>query len=197
MSGAGRASAPGWRVAAIAGIAGGLALSPLADAGTGEAAPAVLALAAAAVVAGSRTPAAGARLLWLALVAMLCGCAGLLAGAARLRAFDGGAYRVPVGSRVAIRGHVAAVPRRSRGVVRVQVETAGGRLLVEASEPVPDLPVGAEISARGVVAASPELYRAYLGRQGIVRVLRAPAVRLTGGRRGGLAGTVDAMRMRA
>jgi competence protein ComEC len=196
LSGAGRSAAPGWRAAAIAGVAAGLALSPLAGRTGGEPALAALALAA-AVVAGHRPLRAGPRLLWLALVAMLCACAGLLAGAARLRAIDDGAYQAPVGSRVAIHGHVAAVPRRSRGIVRVQVETSGGRLLVEASEPLPNLPVGAELAARGVVAEPPQFYRAYLRRQGIVRVLRAAGVQLSGGRRGGPAGTIDAMRMRA
>jgi len=114
-----------------------------------------------------------------------------------LRAIDRGALSGPTGREVRITGTVAAVPRRTRGLVRVRVATAAGRVQVEAREPIPDLPVGAELRARGHLAPPPPWYAGYLRRYGIRQVLRAHRLTLTGGRRGGLAGTVDRVRERA
>jgi competence protein ComEC len=135
--------------------------------------------------------------LWLALVAVAAAVAGLLAGAARVRAIDADAYLASPGSRVALRGYVTAVPRRSDGLVRVRVETARGRLEVDAPEPVPDLPLGAEIRASGTIEAPPPWLRGNLRLHGVVRVLRAPRIELTGDGRGGIEGRVDAIRSRA
>jgi competence protein ComEC len=179
----------------VGALAAGLAISPLCRAPAGPAALVALLLAGAAVAA--LRPRGRSLVPWLALLALLCLCTGLLAGAARLRAIDARAYAALPGTRVAVRGYVVAVPRRSRGVVRARVETAAGLLLIEAPEPVPDLPVGAEVRARGVIAAPPPWYRGHLRRQGVSRILQAARIEATGVRRGGLWGRIDRMRVRA
>lgn len=173
----------------------GLALSPFADPG-GGAAPA--AAAAAFVLALARPPDGPAGIVWLALVAAVAVAGGLALGAARLQAIDAGGYRSPVGARASLTGHLAAVPKRSGTGVRLLVDTERGRLAVESAPPPPaELAVGAEIRAAGTIAAPPPWLREYLRRQGVARVLKASHLALTGGRRGGLAGRVDALRRRA
>ena len=135
--------------------------------------------------------------MWLTLVGLACAGAGLLFGAARLRSIDGGAYTPPAGTRIAVYGYVAAVPRRTDGTVRVRVETPRGRLAVEAPEPVPDLPIGAEVSAAGTITVPPPWLRDNLRLNGTRRILRAARIELTGGRRGGAEGRIDLVRSRA
>ena len=180
----------------LAGAGTGLALSPLTE-GSGAFALLVGVAGCAAALAAARPQRPGGAAIWLALLALSGAAAGLLGGAARLRAIDAGAYRAPPGSRVALRGNVAAVPRRSDGAVRVRIDTSRGRLEVDAPEPVPDLPVGAEVGAAGTVAEPPRWLGENLRLHGIERVLRARHIELTGGRRGGLAGRIDAIRLRA
>jgi len=134
---------------------------------------------------------------WLSLVVLVAGLLGLLAGAARVRAIDARAFGGPVGARVAVIGHVVAVPRRSRGTVRVQVATGDGRLLIETSEPVSDLSIGEQVRAAGAILAPPTWYAGYMRRQGIARILRAGRLRRTGEARGGLVGRLDRVRARA
>ncbi len=67
-------------------------------------------------------------------------------------AIDRGAFRGPIGRPATARGFVTAVPRRSRGEVRVRIQTDDGRLGVEASEPVGDLPIGRQVKATGTLA---------------------------------------------
>ena len=90
-----------------------------------------------------------------------------------------------------ISGTVAAVPRRSFGQVRVQVETDAGRLLVQSPEPVPDLGLGEGVRASGVLTAPEDFYRQTLLREGISTVLRARGIRnhrISAGRAGRAAG---------
>ncbi len=134
---------------------------------------------------------------WLALIASAAALAGLGLGAERLRALDSQAVDAPPGRPAQVRGFVTAVPRRSDGEVQVRVETADGRLAVEAPEPVPELPVGREIAADGVLRAPPPWQAGYLRRLGIAKVLAARHIRLTGRRRGGLAALTDRVRDRA
>ncbi len=103
----------------------------------------------------------------------------------------------PAGTRIAVRGYVAAVPRRTDGTVRVRVATPRGRLAVEAPEPVPDLPIGAEVSAAGTITVPPPWLRDNLRLNGAGRILRAARIELTGGRRGGAKGRIDLIRSRA
>jgi competence protein ComEC len=134
---------------------------------------------------------------WLVLVCLCAALAGLMVGAARIRAIDAGAYSGRPGSRTSVTGNVVAVPRRSDGEVRVAVETPQGRLLVWAPEPVPDLEIGAGVRASGRLARPPGYYRATLRRQGISTVLRTGQIEPTGATRGGLVGRLDAIRSRA
>ena len=78
----------------------------------------------------------------------------------------------------------------------MRVETAAGRLMVEAPEPVPDLPIGREVGRAGPSRAPGDWEPGYLRRRD-PQVLEADRLRLTGGRRGGAAGVVDAIRERA
>ena len=119
---------------------------------------------------GERGAARGA---WLALLALSAAASGLAVGALRLAAIDGGAFHGPTGRPTTARGFVTAVPRRSRGQVRVRIQTADGRLAVEASEPVPDLPIGRQVSATGTLRDPQPWEAGYLARHGIRQVLAA------------------------
>jgi competence protein ComEC len=191
-----------WRFAALGGATAGLAGAPLAaarDASGGDALPILAVIVAAAVAVAAFRPRAG-RLsiaIWLALVALLAGGAGLLGGMQRLAAIDAGAFEGADGGRVAARGFVTAVPRRSDGTVSVRVQTASGRLLVEAPEPVPELPVGREVRARGTLREPPPWQAEYLRQYGIGEVLEAERIELTSRRRGGVAALADTVRDRA
>ena len=158
---------------------------------------ALAAVAVALAVVGPRAGSAAARVALPVAVGTVVALAGLAIGAARVTAIDAGAFRGETGGSVSVRGFVAAVPRRSQGEVRVRVDTADGRLLVVAPEPVPDLPVGGEVATRGTVRAPADFEAAYLERLGINRIVEARSVELTGNRRGGLAGLADQLRSRA
>jgi competence protein ComEC len=175
----------------------GLALSPLGpEVGAEPALYGSVALLVLAMVRprGSRSvPAAP----WLGCIAVAALACGLGLGSARVVAIDGGALDLAEGARVRVEGHVAAVPRRDDGEVGVRVSTPDGRLLVRAPEPVPDLPVGAGIRATGEVREPDDWERSNLLRQGVGVVLAVPTIELTGSRRGGVAGELDAIRSRA
>jgi len=133
----------------------------------------------------------------LALVALLAVVAGLIGGTERLGAIGAGAFDGRDQGRAILRGFVTAVPDRSGGKVSVRVQTADGRLLVEAREPVLDLPVGSEIQASGAIRKPPPWQAEYLRIYGIEMTLAARELRLTGRRRGGVAGLTDGIRDRA
>ena len=185
-----------WRIAALAGLSAGLAASPLA---AGDASTAVLAgLGACVACLVALRPRRGrATIAWIGLVALAGAAAGLVIGAARVRALDDGALRGDPGQRIAIRGYVEAVPRRTPGATRIQVSTPAGRLLVEATGFVGELDVGEEIEAAGVLARPPAWYAGTLERRGVAMVLRTDRVAPRSGRRGGLAGRLDAVRAQA
>jgi competence protein ComEC len=134
---------------------------------------------------------------WLALVALVAAAAGLILGTERLGAIDAGALEASDGSRATARGFVTAVPRRSDGSVSVRVQTADGRLLIEAPEPVPELPVGREVRASGVLGEPAAWEAGYLRRYGIGEVLEAKRIEPTSRRRGGVAALADRVRERA
>src|SRR5262249_31371430 len=69
-----------------------------------------------------------------------------------------------------VRGFVAAAPRRSEGEVEVRVDTADGRLAMQAPEPVPELPIGREVRASGSLRDPPPWEAGYLRRYGIAEV---------------------------
>jgi competence protein ComEC len=138
-----------------------------------------------------------AGLTWLALLALVAALVGLLIGGARLHAIDAGALRARSGTQVSLSGFVAGVPRRSRGEVSVRVDSPVGRVLVIAPGPVAELPVGSEVRAEGALQ-EPEPWRsAYLRRQGIAMTLRTDRILAGPGRRTGLTGWIDQVRLRA
>ena len=188
-----------WRFAALAGVALGLGLSPLATAP--DRGQCVFALTAALGAAGALVlarPRRGAAVLpWLALVGLAAAIAGGAVGSLRRAAIDGGAFDERPGRELAVRGYVVAAPSRSNGVARIRIATDAGALLVEAHEPVGELPVGREVIARGTLRRAPAWEADWLRRYGIAELLAADRLRLTGARRGGLAGAVDAIRDRA
>ena len=198
-----------WRYALLGGAVAGLALSPVVSGSAGGAVEAsgssppsaelaVGAVASLLALAFARPRVRGRRrLAWLACLGLASCGLGLAAGAARVSAIDGGAFRGPVGSETRVRGIVSAVPRRSEGTVRVRLQTAAGRLLLSAREPVPELPIGHEVSARGLVCAAADWEAAYLARHGIAQVLEADRLTLTGRRRAGAAALIDSIRDRA
>src|SRR5206468_2999914 len=132
-----------------------------------------------------------------ALAALAAMLAGVGVGALRLKAIDGGAFDGPVGRAATVRGFVTAVPHRSGGEVTVRIETADGRLVVRALEPVPDLPIGRQIVASGRIERPLPWEADYLERYGIHEVLSASWLRLTDRSRGGPAAIVDGVRLRA
>src|SRR6185503_12305522 len=115
---------------------------------------------------------------WATLAALVAALAGLTVGSLRIAAIDRGAFDGPPGSRVSVHGFVTSVPRRSGGVVSVKVQTADGRLALEAPEPVPDLPIGREVAAAGTVKLPAPWQTGYLERYGIRKVIAARRLRL-------------------
>jgi competence protein ComEC len=190
-----------WRFAALGGATAGLAASPALPRGLATAARPVLAAAVlgalALAAARPRNGGACASWVWLALIAGTAATAGGAGGVLRLAAIDREAFRAPAGTTLTARGFVTAVPRRSHGEVSVRVQTGAGRLLVEAREPVPDLPVGREVVAHGVLRAPDPWQAFYLRRYGIGEVLAADRVTLTDGSRGGIAAIADGIRDRS
>ena len=145
--------------------------------------------------AGASGP--GPAMTWLALVAFVAGLAGFLIGGARVHAIDAGALRARPGTQASLSGFVAGVPRRSQGEVGVRVSSPAGRILVIAPEPVAELVIGSEIRVHGYLQ-KPEPWRdAYLRRQGIAMTLRTDRIYEGSGRREGLAGWIDEIRLRA
>ena len=136
-------------------------------------------------------------LTWLALVALAAALAGLLAGGARIHAIDAGALRAKPGLHASVGGFVAGVPRRSNGEVDVRVDSPAGRVLVIAPEPVGELPVGSEVHVEGVLQEPEAWRRSYLRRQGIAMALRVDRIDREPGKRGGLTGWIDEVRLRA
>ena len=183
-----------WRVAALGGLAAGLALSPLCArrrrAGARRCrspAPPLLLVAtrpcgrgAAPALDRSRRPGRDAG--------------GGLLGAARVRALDAGAFRGEPDRACSSRGHVAAVPRRSGGVTRVEAETAerappdrGRRASCRSSTSARRCEArGHPRSAAALARADP---RAARDRRWFSRT---DAIDARPGRRGGLAGRLDA-----
>jgi competence protein ComEC len=198
-----RASLPDWRLGALLGAAAGLGAAPHVAHADARLALATIPLAAALAATRPRPTAAGAGaelargLVWLALVALTGALVGLAVGGSRVEAIDAGALDADAGSRVRATGFVTAVPRHSQGVVSIRVQTGDGRLLVEAPEPAPELAVGREITATGTIRDPAPWEASYLRVHGIREVLRAERVRVTGRRRGGIAGLADRVRDRA
>ena len=183
------------RILLLAGLAAGLALSPLRPVAPGIGAAAVAL--GCAITAALVRPAKGARALGTATLVLVAGVAGFLVGGERLGAVAAGAFDGRAGARVDLEGFVAAVPRASAGTTRIPVETTEGRLLIETRGVTPSLSPGSRIRAAGVLRDAPDWYTDTLRRQGITQVLDAPEVTRLRGGRAGIAGALDAVRNRA
>jgi competence protein ComEC len=193
-----RALAVDWRFAVLGGLSVGVAAAPL----LGTAPPSGLVftgLAGAGLLAlvAPRDASKAAGIAWLCLLGVGFATLGAAIGVARVAAIDGGALNLSAGERVSVTGHVAAVPRRANGKVAVRVDTPDGRLLVEAPEPVPELPVGRAVEAMGTVRDPSPWEESWLARLGIRDVLVAPELELRAGRRGGVVSLLDEARSRA
>ena len=134
---------------------------------------------------------------WLTALSLAAALLGLAIGSARIAAIDAGALDLPRGAPVAIRGFVAAVPRRSGAGMDVPVETAGGRLIVRVAESQTELEVGDEVSAVGAIRDPPAWQRDRFARLGVRDLLATRALTIEGGRRDGLEGVFDRIRGRA
>jgi len=185
-------------------LATGLLASPAVRAPAGWAACALVLGAALALAGRDRAePTRGsgiADLATLAVLAAVAGCAALVGlgiGGARVAAIDAGALTGTPGEQVSLQGWVGAVPGRDFGEVRVQLETERGRVVAVAPEPVPDLPVGAGVSVRGRLAIPDDFRLAQMTRIGAAMELRTDRIELTGANRGGVAGFLDGIRIRA
>ena len=183
------------RILLLAGLAMGLALSPLRPVATGLLA--VGAALACALAAAAVRPAAGARVIGAATLVLAAGVAGFLGGGERLGAIEGGALAGQPGAHLAVEGSVSSVPRVSAGTTRIPLDTDAGRVLVEVRRRVGDLSPGSRIRAAGVLREAPDWYAGTLRRQGIEQVLEAREVDRVAGRRQGIAGALDAVRNRA
>ncbi|MDX6638830.1 MAG: hypothetical protein QOJ01_2341, partial [Solirubrobacterales bacterium] len=138
-------SAAAWRTWVLAGLACGLGAAPLARAAPPPGAAWSLVVLGASGTAALVATAPSSRRRggwWLALVSLCAALAGFGVGSLRVAAIDAGAYRGRSSGPAQVRGYVLATPHRANGTVSVRVGTAGGRILVEADEPVPDLPIG-------------------------------------------------------
>jgi competence protein ComEC len=188
-----------WRFAVLGGLTAGLAVAPFLSFPAASTELVITGLAGAAAL-GAATPrcaAKPARIVWLCLLGLALALVGAGVGIARVIAIDGGALDLASGQRVRVTGHVAAVPRRANGNLTVRVDTGDGRLLVEAPEPVPELPVGRAVRATGSVRDPRPWEESWLRRLGIRDVVAAQRIELGAGRRGGVVSLLDAARARA
>jgi competence protein ComEC len=182
----------------LAGFTAGLAGSVLAPAQMPSARVALLGGGALAVLAllrpwRGRVPAVS----WLICLAPAAGLVGLALGGARLAAIDAGALDLPTGRHVAIRGFVTAAPSRAAGLVSVRVQTADGRLMLQAPEPVPELTPGTSVRAEGTIREPPAWQAAWFERLGIRDLLATSRIEVAAGRRSGVTGLLDGIRERA
>jgi competence protein ComEC len=189
-----------WRHAALAGLAIGLLLSAHLTAPGGWAPCLVagtVALIALAARARRRPPAPAVVVAGLFAALALAALAGLGLGSLRIAGIDSEALPGAAGQQVAVRGWVTAVPRRSFGEVRIQLDAPEGRVIVTAPEPVADVDVGDGIDVRGVLRRPDDFRAGELARAGAAFELAARRIRPTGATRAGLAGALDRIRGRA
>ena len=187
------------RFAALGGASAGLAAAPFVSALVASPELVVVGAVALGALAAARPRGAGrvGRLAWLILLALALALLGLAIGLARVAAIDRGALSVEPGRVVSVAGHVAAVPRRSGGKLTVRIETPDGRLLLEAPEPVPELPVGRAVRATGTVREPRPWEAGWLRTLGIRAVVSTPEIELRPGHRGGAVAVLDEARARA
>jgi competence protein ComEC len=181
----------------MAAVALGLALA---------ASPSPAVLVAAALTVGALAVLGTPRLGVLAAALVVLGAAG---GQLRLSALDAPSARIRDGSRVAVKAELATAPRPGRFGSSAEVKIRAGRfrgarLLVRAPawSPFPrGMRVGEEVALAGrmgaLAAEGRRDFDDYLRRRGVAGELAVERMRATGRRRGGLAGALDGMRLRA
>ena len=182
-----------WRYAALAGLAAGLAIAPVAAHAPVQ--PALL-LALACLLAVVR-PRGRAVAPWLVLVAGVAILAGLTLGDARIAAIDAGALTPDDGERLRARGTVASTPRVANGVTGFVLEVDGKRIAVESRGSLPDVDEGRVVVVDGTARPPAPWLAGTLARDGAAMVVDADEVRATGAVRGGLRGALDGVRRRA
>jgi len=136
---------------------------------------------------------------------------GAVVGDSRLDAIDAPSKRLQPGASIAGRAILLERPRASPFGTRAELRVTSGaargmRLLGRASLWMhwpPGLAIGAELRVRGVTRPPRSRpgaefdFAAYLRRRGVAGELWLDSIEATGRRRGGLAGEIDAMRVRA
>jgi competence protein ComEC len=186
------------RFAGLGGIVAGLGVSPH----VGEpplpvwACAALLAACLACAPRGRARPGPLTVGAWLGALALACALAGGHLGAARTAALERGALALEPGTRIALSGYLTQVPRATEAGQLLVVATERGRIAVLSQRLPAGLCVGCGVRARGVVRMPPAWQRDWLARLGAVRIL-AGSARATPARRGGLAGALDSIRLRA
>jgi len=189
-----------WHVS-VGALAAGLALAQL---------EAPLSLAAAAIMLACL---ACARAPVLAVIAAAMLIAGSAAGAARLDALDHASTRVGDGRSVSVRAHVLTRARPSAFGASAEARIASGALVGthvllrfdgRGGSALPGrAAIGDDLSLAGRLrrpATNPDAsfdFAAHLRRRGIAAELLVERVRLSGARRGGIAGALDSLRRRA
>lgn len=130
-------------------------------------------------------------------------------GDARLSAIDADPLATAPPGAITLRGHVVASPRTGEHGLNLRIRAVWPRQLVQVrwrGELSVPLQIGQEVVARGRLApvdpararaGTARSYAEYLLRQGVRRQLTASEFVVTGARRGGAYGVVDAIRMRA
>jgi competence protein ComEC len=191
----------GWRTAAIAGVAAGLAASALLDsAREGSLIVISLGLCAGAVASWRSIHSPGgdkASALGRALVAASVSClAGLFLGEARLKDIASEAAVVPAGTSIRVTGTVTSWARESDGATLLSLSTPDGNLALR--NPGGNRAVVGEIvRAEGVAEAVPQWRRDWFERRGIETIMESRKISSTGGFRGGVRGVVDVVRVRS
>jgi len=185
--------AGGWRLFLLSGLAAGLAISPQWSP-QGGLVQATIALFLILVLLIERDRAGYLALVLIFSAALVTGTG---IGGERLRSIDAGAFHAPPGDPVSVSGFTTGEARTSRGITRIPLQTEGGKLLVETSNPPPDLPTGSGVIVEGKARPPPEWYRSTLKRQGIETIVGGAEVALSGQTRSGPSGWIDAMRNRA
>ncbi len=118
-------------------------------------------------------------------------------GGARMEAIQGAAFSAADGEQVELSGFVSAFPRQTRDRIMIPVSTAQGRLMVEATARAASLEIGDEVSVSGTASAPPEWLRPEFERRGISVMLTADRLLSGDAHRGGVAGLIDGLRIRA
>jgi competence protein ComEC len=178
----------------VAGLAGGLALSPLIEVGGGVVQPFVLLICLLLWLNGVRPRLHAAGAILIVGAALL---AGLATGSARLAAIDGEGLRLDPGTEVRLTGFAETPARFSRGVGRFTFDSTQGRVVVESRLMPEGIRGGDGLEVSGTVQKPPDWYRPNVERQGIKTMLYADSVEPNGKARGGLAGAIDGLRNRA